>query len=45
MMDKGQIILEVEAEEKKQLTIAKLMDEFQRIRGEKLTSDDALLSV
>lgn len=45
MMDKGQIIFEVEAEEKKDLTIAKLMDEFQRIRGEKLTSDKALLSV
>jgi putative tryptophan/tyrosine transport system ATP-binding protein len=45
MMDKGQIILEVEAEEKKDLTIAKLMDEFQRIRGEKLTSDKALLSI
>lgn len=45
MMDKGQIILEVEAEEKKQLTIDKLMAEFQRIRGEKLTSDRALLSV
>ena len=45
MMDKGQIILEVEAEEKKQLTIEKLMAEFQRIRGEKLTSDAALLSV
>lgn len=45
MMDKGQIILEVEAEEKKELTIVKLMDEFQRIRGEKLTSDKALLSI
>ncbi|WP_019413724.1 ABC transporter ATP-binding protein [Paenisporosarcina sp. TG20] len=44
MMDKGQIILEVEAEDKKKLTIPKLMDEFQRIRGEKLTSDKALLS-
>lgn len=45
MMDKGQIILEVGEEEKKNLTIAKLMDEFQRIRGEKLTSDRTLLSV
>lgn len=45
MMDKGQIIFEVKAEEKKELTIAKLMDEFQRIRGEKLTSDKALLGV
>ncbi|SES08004.1 ABC transporter ATP-binding protein [Psychrobacillus sp. OK032] len=45
MMDKGQIILEVGEEEKKDLTIEKLMDEFQRIRGEKLTSDRTLLSV
>ncbi len=45
MMDKGQIIFEVGEEEKKQLTIEKLMAEFQRIRGEKLTSDAALLSV
>ena len=45
MMDKGQIILEVEAEEKKKLTIPKLMAEFQRIRGEKLTSDKALLGI
>lgn len=44
MMDKGQIILEVAEEEKKHLTIEKLMDEFQRIRGEKMTSDKALLS-
>ena len=45
MMDKGQIILEVEEAEKEDLTIDKLMDEFQRIRGEKLTSDRTLLSV
>ena len=45
MMDKGQIILEVAEEDKKNLTISKLMEEFQRIRGEKLTSDKALLSV
>lgn len=45
MMDKGQIILEVNKEEKKNLTISKLMDEFQRIRGENFTNDKALLSV
>jgi len=45
MMDKGQIILEVNEEEKKNLTISKLMAEFQRIRGENFTSDKALLSV
>ena len=45
MMDKGQIILEIDSNEKKKLTIPKLMDEFQRIRGEKLNSDKALLTV
>ncbi len=45
MMDKGQIILAVDAEEKKNLTIEKLMIEFQRIRGEKFTNDAALLTV
>lgn len=45
MMDKGQIILEVEEQQKQQLTIAKLMEEFQRIRGRQLTNDAALLSV
>ncbi len=44
MMDKGQIILEVGKEEKKNLTIEDLMNEFQRIRGEKMVSDRALLS-
>jgi len=45
MMDKGQIILEVNEEEKRNLTIDQLMAEFQRIRGTKMTSDRALLSV
>lgn len=45
MMDKGQIILEVNDEEKSNLTIDQLMAEFQRIRGTKMTSDKALLSV
>ncbi|KMK76352.1 ABC transporter ATP-binding protein [Alkalihalobacillus pseudalcaliphilus] len=44
MMDKGQIILDVNAEEKKELTIEKLLEEFQRIRGEKLVSDRAVLA-
>lgn len=44
MMDKGQIILEVDEEEKQNLTIEKLLNEFQRIRGTKLASDRALLS-
>ncbi len=45
MMDKGQIIVEVDEETKPTLTIDKLMAEFQRIRGEKLADDKTLLSV
>ncbi|VEF48819.1 ABC transporter-like protein [Bacillus freudenreichii] len=44
MMDKGQIILEVNEEKKKELTIEKLLAEFQRIRGEQFASDKALLT-
>jgi putative tryptophan/tyrosine transport system ATP-binding protein len=44
MMDKGQIIFEVNAQEKKQLTVEKLLHEFQRIRGEQMASDRAILS-
>lgn len=44
MMDKGQIILEVNEEDKKKLTINHLLEEFQRIRGTKMTNDRALLS-
>ena len=43
MMDKGQIILEVSGEEKKALTIEKLLQEFQRIRGKQMDSDRAVL--
>ncbi|WP_102693163.1 ABC transporter ATP-binding protein [Rummeliibacillus pycnus] len=45
MMDKGQIILEVEPSAKKDLQIDDLMTQFQRIRGEKMVSDRTLLSV
>lgn len=44
MMDKGQIILEVDDEQKQHLTIELLLNEFQRIRGTKMASDRALLS-
>ncbi|MBA4535697.1 ABC transporter ATP-binding protein [Bacillus aquiflavi] len=43
MMDKGQIIFEANEEEKQQLTVEKLLKEFQRIRGEKMNSDRAVL--
>ncbi|WP_338472099.1 ABC transporter ATP-binding protein [Niallia sp. XMNu-256] len=43
MMDKGQVIFQANKEEKKQLTVEKLLAEFQRIRGEQLNSDRAIL--
>ncbi|MFB5661348.1 ABC transporter ATP-binding protein [Alteribacillus sp. HJP-4] len=43
MMDKGQIILDVNSEDKKKLSVEKLLQEFQRIRGEKMASDKAIL--
>lgn len=43
MMDKGQIILEVNEDQKPNLTIPDLMAEFERIRGEKMTTDRTLL--
>ncbi|MED1561809.1 ABC transporter ATP-binding protein [Alkalihalobacillus alcalophilus ATCC 27647 = CGMCC 1.3604] len=43
MMDKGQIILDVNEEDKKALTIEKLLHEFQRIRGEQMVNDRAIL--
>ncbi len=44
MMDKGQIILDVDDEQKKSLTVEDLLKEFQRIRGEKLSTDRSLLA-
>ena len=43
MMDAGQIILDVSGEDKKKLTIPDLLEEFQRIRGRQLASDQAVL--
>ncbi|MFC3883657.1 ABC transporter ATP-binding protein [Bacillus songklensis] len=43
MMDKGQIIFEASDEQKQELTIESLLQEFQRIRGTQLSSDRALL--
>jgi putative ABC transport system ATP-binding protein len=44
MMDKGQIIMEVNADHKKHLTIERLLEEFKRIRGVQMTNDRAILS-
>lgn len=43
MMDKGTIILDVDPEQKKSLTIERLLKEFERLRGEKFASDRAVL--
>jgi putative tryptophan/tyrosine transport system ATP-binding protein len=43
MMDKGQIIFEASSDEKAALTVEKLLQEFQRIRGQQLNSDRAML--
>jgi len=44
MMDKGQIILEVNKENKQKLTIEGLLSEFKRIRGVQMDNDRAILS-
>lgn len=44
MMDNGQIIFEAGEKDKQELTVEKLLGEFQRIRGEKLNSDRAVLA-
>ncbi|WP_134698529.1 ABC transporter ATP-binding protein [Ammoniphilus sp. YIM 78166] len=43
MMDKGTIILDVDPDQKKSLTIERLLKEFERLRGEKFASDRAVL--
>lgn len=43
MMDQGQIILDIANEEKQQLTVKDLMNEFQKIRGHQMVSDEAVL--
>ena len=44
MMNEGRIILDFKGEEKKNLTVRDLMDEFVKASGEELTNDRALLS-
>ncbi|OMC66325.1 ABC transporter ATP-binding protein [Paenibacillus sp. FSL H7-0326] len=43
MMDKGRIILDVNAERKKTLTVPELLQEFERISGTKLSDDRVVL--
>ena len=44
MMNEGKIILDIKGEEKKNLTVQALMDQFVNASGEELASDRALLS-
>jgi putative ABC transport system ATP-binding protein len=43
MMDKGKIILDIDERTKKDLTIEKLLGEFERISGHKLSDDRVVL--
>lgn len=44
MMDKGEIILDVEGEQKRNLTVEKLVEKFHQIRHRTLESDEVMLS-
>ncbi len=44
MMNEGRIILDIEGEEKKQLTKQQLMEMFQKVSGSSIDSDEALLT-
>ena len=44
MMMEGKIILDIEGEEKKKLTVRDLLDQFERASGEQFSNDSALLS-
>jgi len=44
MMDKGEIIFEAEGEEKKSLTVEKLIDKFHQIRHKSFENDRTLLA-
>ncbi len=44
MMDKGEIILDVEGEEKKRLTVDKLVKKFHQIRRRSFGTDEVLLA-
>ncbi|RJE83052.1 ABC transporter ATP-binding protein [Paenibacillus sp. 1011MAR3C5] len=43
MMDKGKIILQVDEEQKKGLTVERLLGEFERISGKKMADDRVVL--
>ena len=43
MMDKGKIILDIKADEKRNLTVEKLLRQFELLRGEKFVDDRVVL--
>lgn len=43
MMMKGKIILDIEGEEKKKLTVRNLLDQFEKASGQEFSNDSALL--
>jgi putative ABC transport system ATP-binding protein len=44
MMDEGEIILDIQGEEKKRMTVEKLVHKFKNIRKKTLANDEILLS-
>lgn len=44
MMDEGHIILDIKGEEKKQMTVPKLMEIFKNIKNSEFNSDEGLLT-
>ena len=44
MMHEGKIILDIKGQEKKNLTVKTLMDQFALVSGDEITSDKVLLS-
>ncbi len=44
MMHDGRVILNISGEEKKKLTVAELLHQFERVSGEEFTSDKAILA-
>lgn len=43
MMSEGKIVLDIEGEEKKKLTVRDLLDQFEKVSGQQFTNDSALL--
>jgi len=44
MMNAGKVVLDIKGEEKKKLTVEKLLHQFEVVSGEEFASDKALLS-